>query len=160
VARALRQAQGADLRLLVVDAGCAPSDSEYWLAAWECLKSIDVVAYSKCDLPASRHRENDRTPTAAGVRTVRVSGLTGAGWFELEEALLQGFGFPASQEPRPLVFCGQLHEDVAQLASALGDREPAKAVEVLEALVLADATVSCSAAHRNGVSSQNHAEPR
>ena len=134
VARALQQAREADLRLLVVDISCVPSDSEHWLAAQAGLESVDVVARAKCDLPV-RRRENGDIQAPAGVRTVCVSSLTGAGWFELEQALLQGFGFPASQEPKPLVFCAQLHESVAHLAFALRERRSAKALAVLDDLI-------------------------
>ncbi len=122
VVRALQQARQADARLLVVDSTCPPSGSEDWLVRQVGLQSVDTIAYMKCDLPPGR-RLDVGLPAVAGARVVRVSGLTGAGWPELERVLLEGFGFPASQESGPLVFCSQVRSCVTRLAAAPGARE-------------------------------------
>ncbi len=135
VARALEQARAADLRLLVIDSSCPPSDSEYWLAAKVGLKSGDVVAYTKSDLPAGRRWEDGQTHIARIERAVRVSAVNGTGWSELERLLMEGFGFSALQESRPLVFCASLYVEVTRLASALRTRQADKAVAVLDGLL-------------------------
>jgi tRNA modification GTPase len=135
VVRALVQARQADARLLVVDNSCAPDASEDWLAAQTGLKSVEVVAFTKDDLPAGR--SSLQTLPVTALAAVRVSGLTGAGWSSLEGVLLEALGFAALQDREPLVFCSQLREAVARVASALGDGRVAETLAFLQALVVA-----------------------
>jgi len=138
MALALEQARRADLRLLVIDSTCAPSDSECLLAARAGLRSCDVVAWTKCDLAEARPANARRIDVPPGVRRVHVSGLTGAGWSGLERALAEGFGFSALQEPKPLVFCAEVQMGVAHVVSALKVRKPARALAAAERLTAAD----------------------
>jgi small GTP-binding protein len=138
VVRAVAQARRGDLRMLVIDGSCAPSDSESWLVGQVGLESIDMIAYTKCDLPVGRHPDGGLAASAGNVRTVQVSSLTGAGWSELERVLLDGFGFSALQDLQPVVFCGEVHTVLARLASALGARERIGALSALDDLAPAD----------------------
>jgi small GTP-binding protein len=132
VARAVEQSCGADVRLLVMDSSCPPMGSEHLLTDRVRLKSCDVVVYSKCDLSPARRRDGGEALVAEGVRTVYVSGLTGAGWSELEGALLQGLGFSALQDPKSLVFCAEIQMGIAHLAAALKTGHRAKVLAVLD----------------------------
>jgi tRNA modification GTPase len=138
VLRAVAQTRRADLRLLVIDRSCAPSDSEGWLVEQVGLQSIDTIAYAKCDLPAGRPPCDGLAASVGNARTVQVSSLTGAGWSELERVLLDGFGSPALQDLQPLVFCGEMEAFVTRLASVLGARERNRALSVLDDLAPAD----------------------
>jgi tRNA modification GTPase len=138
-ARAAEQAGAADLRLLVIDGTGAPREGQHFLAAAAGLRSCDVVAYTKCDLPTWRRPEGDETGVLPGAAGVCVSGLTGAGWSGLERALVEGLGFSALQEPKPLVFCAEVQMGVAHMVSAIRARKPAAALAVARRLTAMDA---------------------
>lgn len=139
VARAIAQARGADLRLLVVDSSCAASDSESWFVREVGLQSSDTIVYSKRDLPAGRPAEGEGLKSfAPNTRVVSVSCVTGEGWSELERALLEGSGLSALQESQSLVFCEELKGSLVRLVSVLGAREPARALAVLDDLAPVD----------------------
>jgi len=134
-ARALEQAGRADLRLLVLDSTCATCESENWLVRKAGLRSCDVIAWTKCDLPVRDSTQSGRIDLPPGIRQVRISGLTGAGWYELERALAQGFGFSALQEPKSLVFCAEVQVCVTHMVSAIQARKPAEALAAVRCLI-------------------------
>ncbi len=146
VRRALERARGADLRLLVLDSACPPGPSESLLVAQVGVQSGDVVGYARCDLPAARRCEGGEVmPAHAG--HVRFSSLTGEGWTELEEKLLAGLGFAALQEPKPLVFCAELHISVARAVSALADHRVEAARGEISELLASKAWCGTSPKH-------------
>jgi len=133
VTRALTQAAQADVRLIVLDASVAASELEERLFERIRLRPSDILAYNKCDLPVVRSGPR-RQVAGRRLRAVKISALTGAGWADLQGAILQVCGFAALQRQNPVVFCAELQRRIEGLAQALRDRNSAEAIGIVETL--------------------------
>ncbi len=135
ISLAIRQAQAADIRLLVLDASDPECHSSGVPVDRIGLKAYDIVVYNKCDL-LCEWPGNGREHGLAGVSEVGVSSLTGDGWPQLEQAILASCGFAALREQKPLVFCAELQDRVSGLVSALRLQDATGARTVLDTLAV------------------------